>query len=197
MAHAASRALPLCLLALVASCGRPERPSTPPSAVRQRAPAGPVQAAPISPSAYVAAASSIDLFVIGSSELVLQRSGNSRVREFATMMVESHKGTSAQLSLAGRRLNLLPSATLSPEHRAMLNELQQAANFEATYQRQQRAVHAEALTLHTGYAARGTSSHASPRRGGLRSHSRTASSPAQLPLGATSESLGGHRLRDW
>lgn len=73
------------------------------------------------------------------------------------MMIQAHKGTSAQLSLEGRRLNLLPSATPLPKHQAMLNALQQAQDFDSTYRQQQRAIHAEALALHSNYAARGTS----------------------------------------
>jgi putative membrane protein len=73
------------------------------------------------------------------------------------MMISAHKGTSSQLSLAGRRLNLLPSATLSPRYQAMLDSLQAAANFDAVYRQQQTAVHREAVALHSAYAARGTS----------------------------------------
>jgi putative membrane protein len=105
----------------------------------------------------VANASSIDLFIIGSSELALQRSSNPRVHEVAQMMIAAHKGTSAQLSLEGRRLNLLPSASLSARHQAMLNALEQAPNFDAVYRSQQMAVHQEGLALHRQYAARGTS----------------------------------------
>jgi len=123
-----------------------------PTATSPRAPS-----AAVATATYVANASSIDLFIIGSSELALQRSSAARVREFATMMVSAHKGTSAQLSFAGRRLNLLPSATLQPRHQAMLNELQQSANLDAVYRRHQVAVHDEALHLHSTYAARGTS----------------------------------------
>jgi putative membrane protein len=111
----------------------------------------------ISPASYVANASSIDLFIIGSSELALQRSSSARVREVAEMMIAAHKGTSAQLSLEGRRLNLLPSATLSARHQAMLNALQQAPDFDALYRRQQINVHQEGLALHQRYAASGTS----------------------------------------
>lgn len=144
-------------LLLMAGCGRQQAPpgAIPPSHVARppRAPSGSV----VSPASYVANASSIDLFIIGSSELALQRSSSSRVREVAQMMIAAHKGTSAQLSLEGRRLNLLPSATLSARHQAMLNELQQTADFDALYRRQQMTVHQEGLALHQRYAASGTS----------------------------------------
>ena len=73
------------------------------------------------------------------------------------MMIQAHRGTSAQLSLAGRRLNLLPSATLDARRQALIDRLQAAPNFDALYKQQQLAVHQDALTLHRNYAARGTS----------------------------------------
>jgi putative membrane protein len=72
-------------------------------------------------------------------------------------MIADHKGTSAQLSLAGRRLNLLPSASLLPRHQAMIDELSASGDFDAIYHRQQIAVHQAALKLHSDFAARGES----------------------------------------
>jgi putative membrane protein len=105
----------------------------------------------------MAAASSIDLFELRSAELALTRAQNPRHRDFARMMITAHTGTSAQLSMAGRRLNLLPSATLLPVHQAMIDELSTTASFDATYRRQQVAVHQAALKLHGDFAARGES----------------------------------------
>lgn len=146
----------LSLAVLVYGCARDERPAPRRPTVERRAPPR-APAVPVSAATYVATGGSIDLFIIGSSELALQRSNNQRVRDFARMMIEAHKGTSSQLSFAGRRLNLLPSATPNPTHQAMLNELQQAQDFDSTYVRQQRAIHREASVLHSAYAAAGTS----------------------------------------
>jgi putative membrane protein len=144
-------------LLAIAACAREERrPAAPRAPYPAPARVAPQAAAP-SNAAYLARAASIDLFEIRSSELALQRSTSRSVREFAAMMIGAHKGTSAQLSFAGRRLNLLPSATLEPKHQAMLDQLQSAVNFDAVYREQQRAVHEEALALHRSYAARGTS----------------------------------------
>jgi putative membrane protein len=146
-----------CLVSACASGGPSDQQR--PSAQRQ-APYGqrqlPGQRA-ASAATYVATASSIDLFEIRSSELAMQRSSNQRVREFATMMIAAHKGTASQLSLAGRRLNLLPSARLNARHEALLQALSGTSEFDATYRRQQAAVHQEALALHSAYAARGAS----------------------------------------
>ena len=143
----------LCALA-VAGCASSEAP-------RERARGGyarpPIVIRPLFPADYMAAASSIDLFEIRSSELALTRAQNPFHRSFARTMITDHKGTSAQLSLAGRRLNLLPSATLLPAHQAMFDELSASSDFDATFSRQQIAVHQAALKLHSDFAARGES----------------------------------------
>jgi len=112
---------------------------------------------PVSPATYVAQAASIDLFVIRSSELALSRSSNSGVRDAATRLIAAHRGTAAQLSFAGRRLNLLPGATLLPQHQVLIDELSSSSDFDRSWVRIQRSVHGEALALHSDYARRGTS----------------------------------------
>ena len=111
----------------------------------------------ISPATYVAQAASIDLFVIRSSELALVRARNAAVRTFASRMIEAHHGTAAQLSFAGRRLDLLPPATLLPHHQAKYDELDSSGDFDRAYVRLQRAIHGTSLSLHADYAERGTS----------------------------------------
>lgn len=147
-------------LILLAGCGSKEEhvasaslPSLPPS----EAPDLVVPGAALPTATYVASASSIELFEIQSAELALQRARTKRVREFAAMVIESHRGASMQLSLAGRRLNLLPSATLSPTHQAMIDELRSTPDFDSVYRRQQVAVHRDALAVHRNYAALGAS----------------------------------------
>jgi putative membrane protein len=108
-------------------------------------------------AAYVETSGSIDLFVIRSSELALERSSSRRVHDFAAIEIEAPKGTAAQLSCAGRRLNLLPTATLRAHEQQLLNELARAPNFDATYVRQQRLVHQQALALDKDYSASGQS----------------------------------------
>jgi putative membrane protein len=153
------RVAPLILAAIAAAtlagCATSEAP-------RERVRAGardrvPVVVRPLFAADYMAMASSIDLYEIRSSELALTRAQNPRHRDFARAMIAAHKGTSAQLSFAGRRLNLLPSATLLPAHQAMLDELSASGDFDAAYHRQQIAVHQAALKLHSDFAARGES----------------------------------------
>lgn len=135
--------------------------ATRPAPAPQRPPSRPhpVQPAPgtVSPATYVAQAASIDLFVIRSSELALVRSPSASVRTFASRMIEAHQGTSAQLSFAGRRLDLLPPAAMLPEQQAMYDELDGSGDFDRTYLRLQRAVHGAALSLHSNFARLGAS----------------------------------------
>jgi len=146
----------LCLA--LAGCAH-EEPRLAPPATSQRTPPSPRAARPqpATAAAYVALAGSIDLFVIRSSELALQRSSSSRMRDFATQEIAAHRGLGSQLSFAGRRLNLLPSATLQPEHQELLDRLETAPNFDAAYRQEQLQVHRQALTLHSNYAASGRS----------------------------------------
>jgi putative membrane protein len=148
---------PFTIVLSLAACGGGQRPpATAPGYVPPAAwpPSG---RGAVSATDFVARNGSIDLFVIRSSELALQRSASPRVRDFATTMIEGHKGTSAQLSLAGRRLNLLPSATMMAREQAMLDALQTSGRFDADYVHDQRLVHQEAIALDSGYAANGAS----------------------------------------
>lgn len=131
--------------------------SNAPQPARQYPAAPPAAQLPANAATYVAQAASIDLFVIRSSELANLRSVTPAIRDFADRMIADHRGLSAQLSLAGRRLDLLPSATLLPQHQAMLDELAASSNFEASYLRLQRQVHGQGLRLHRDYSERGGS----------------------------------------
>ena len=111
----------------------------------------------ISAADYVTNASALDLYVIKASELALQRSTTLKVREVATRLISAHQGSSAQLSMGGRRLNLLPSAQLLPRHRQLLEQLYSSTAFDRDFAEQMRAVHQDATLLHSSYAAAGTS----------------------------------------
>ena len=139
----------------VAGCAREREPvpPAPPREVPRRPPPAPAPSA----ADYVSRAGSIDLFVIRSSELALARSQDLPLREFARQMIRAHTGTSGQLSFAGRRLNLLPSVTLRPEHEAMMQQLVESPDFDRLYWRQQVSVHEQSIDLHARYSARGRS----------------------------------------
>ena len=140
-------------VAAVAGCSTGEAPRPP--AVQPKRP--PVVIRPLFAADYMAAASSIDLYEIRAAEMATTRAADPKHREYARTMIADHQGTSGQLSMAGRRLNLLPRATLLPAHQAMIDELAASADFDAAYHRQQMAVHKAALKLHSDFAARGES----------------------------------------
>ena len=141
-------------LAVLALAGCATRPAAPP----QPRPGPPAPSQPAVRSAtYVAQAASIDLFVVRSSELAQQRSASPRIRNVAQQLVADHTGLASQLSFAGRRLDLLPGASMLPQHQAMLDELSASGDFDRAFVRLQRSVHGTALSLHSAYAARGDS----------------------------------------
>ena len=142
----------LCAVIVLAGCERRQRPAPP----RPAPPPETVQPA-ISTAAYFATAASIDLLSIRASEHAMRHSADARTRQIAQMLLQDHRGTSSQLSMAGRRLNMLPSATLLPRHQALLTQLQASADMDSLYRRQMLAVHEEAVRLQDAYAERGDS----------------------------------------
>ena len=139
---------------LVTVCGGRSAPTGQPRPVTPAIIASPVR---ISAAAYVATASSIDMFEMQSAELALQRASDPANRAFAQRVLSAHQGTSAQLSYAGRRLNLLPSASLNAEHQALLSALIASGDFDTTYRAQQRMVVEEGVRLHGDFARAGSS----------------------------------------
>jgi predicted outer membrane protein len=95
--------------------------------------------------------------VIKASELALHRSQALRVREVAERLIAAHRGSSAQLSLNGRRLNLLPSATVGPRLQAFLEQLNSSVSFDRDYAAQMKRAEQEAVAIHRSYEARGAS----------------------------------------
>ncbi len=115
-------------------------------------------AMPLDARGYTAMAASSDMYEIESSRLALQRSQNAQVRQFAQMMIQHHSNTTEQLMAAARAAGVMPPMQMMPMHARMLQELQAAGTgmrFDATYGRQQRMAHEQALALHGNYAARG------------------------------------------
>ena len=149
----------------LASCGEGSRVQS--ASITPAVIASPVM---ISAAAYIAAASSIDLFEMRSAQLALQRAQDPANRAYAQQVLSAHQGTSAQLSFAGRRLNLLPSGSLTAEHQALLNALEATGDFDNTFRAQQGIVVAEGLKLHSGYA-------------------RSGDSPTLRPIAANSENV--------
>lgn len=139
---------------LLSSCARREAPPVPPPPAPLPRPA---DVSPMAPAEYVAHASSIDLFVMEAARLATSRSPNTRLLAVAATLSADHGGTSAQLSFAGRRLNLLPSARMSSRHRALFDELSAAADFDTQWKRLMLRVHDEGIEVHGAFARGGSS----------------------------------------
>ncbi len=150
------RLIALAATLAVAGCasGGEQAPGRP---AARPAPRPPVVIRPLFPADYVATAASVDLFVIRSAELATSRAADPRLRTYARTLIDDHRGTSAQLSFGGRRLNLVPSAVLRPEHQAMLDALAASGTFDMLYRRQLTSLHEQAVTLHAAFAQRGES----------------------------------------
>jgi putative membrane protein len=129
-----------------------------PGPVEPAHPSRPVPVAEaLSPERYMAVVSSSALLSLRSAELAQQRARNPALRAFAAKSIIDQGGIAAQLSFAGRRINLLPGATLSPAHQELYDELVATADVDATYRRQQKTVLANAYAIHRSFARRGTS----------------------------------------
>ena len=146
------------LLAL-AACGGGAQRVAPPSRVSVgiQPLSAEASAALASPQRFVALAGSQSLYSVRASEMAVSRVSSSKLRAVADDIAHQQLAIGAQLSFAGRRLDLLPSAEIDARHQAMLDELRGASDFDATYKRQQSAVLTEAWALHRAYAIQGSS----------------------------------------
>ncbi len=128
-----------------------------------RAPATPAAvavtplAAALAPAVYMQVAASSALFAIRASELAASRSSNPRLRSVARTIAQDQRGIGSQLNYAGRRLDLLPSATLTSAQAADLNRLNSSSNVDALYRQLMAPVLSQALQAHSAFAVRGSS----------------------------------------
>ena len=143
------------LVLLLAGCGSSPSPEPYRPAQRSRPPV--VRSISISPAQYVSTASSASLFVIKASQLIADRQGDSGLGNFARQFVADQEGVGAQLSFAGRRLNLLPAAALNPTHQAMLDALSASPDPARTYVTQLTTLLRQTATFHRQYERYGTS----------------------------------------
>ncbi|QIK95156.1 DUF4142 domain-containing protein [Sphingomonas sp. HDW15A] len=111
----------------------------------------------LAPALYMQVASSSSLFAIRASELAAQRAASGTTRAAAEAIIRDQTGVASQLSFAGRRLELLPSAALSPEQSAELDRLRESADFDSDYRRAVGGTLARALDAHQSFARSGSS----------------------------------------
>lgn len=148
-----ARVLLLLPTALLAGCGGGPRPAPRPSAPFVL----PSAAAAMSPAVYMQLASTASLFAVRASELAAERASSGAVRSAAAAIVRDQAGVAAQLSFAGRRLELLPGATLTPAQSAAIERLRTSADFDSDFRRAVAAALAEALDAHQAFARSGSS----------------------------------------
>jgi putative membrane protein len=137
---------------LLASCGGP-RPAPPPRPITIL----PSTAAALTPAVYMQLAASSSLFAIRASELASQQARDGALRDAARSVIRDQGGVASQLSFAGRRLDLLPSAELDPAQAADLDRLRTSSDFDREYRQLVGNALARALEAHETFARAGSS----------------------------------------
>lgn len=123
----------------------------------------PVQAAdkPLQPKDYVSEASRGDAFEIKISEMALRTSESAAVKDFATKMIDAHKGSTEKLKAAAAEAGVADSVTdtLGVKQTAAVGKLEVLTGgaFDREFASIQVKAHEEALKLHSGYAKNGQS----------------------------------------
>ena len=122
--------------------------------------AAPAFAQAMSPTEYVKTAGASDLYEITSSKTVLESTTDPKVRQFATMMIQHHTKSTADVKAAAMRAKLRPPPPmLMPAQNELIAQLR-AENGPArdqAYIAQQKASHNQALFVQQAYAKEGTS----------------------------------------
>lgn len=138
---------------LLAGCASRQAPPPAAPAVVRTLPA----VAALAPAIYMQIAASSALFAVRASELAAERSTDPRLRDVARTIAQDQRGIGSQLNFAGRRLDLLPSASMTPEQAAELERLRAAGQVDQLYRQMMTPVLASALQAHSAFAARGAS----------------------------------------
>ena len=148
------RAVAIAAALTAASCATepPRRPAPPAPVILTPAPE-PVMSA----RAYVSASASFDLFVIRAAQIAAVRARDPGVRAQARAELADHRGLSAQLSFAGRRLDLLPPAAMGMGDARDFALLEASTDFDAAYKKQLIAKHYHQLRISRDVAARSSS----------------------------------------
>jgi putative membrane protein len=138
--------------AIIAGCA-PKRAPPPPPLARPI----PAPAVALDPESYMAFTASSALFGVQASRMAEARGSTGKIKSFASKVVMDQTGIGAQLSFAGRYIDLLPSSRPLPEHQAMLDRLATASDFDGTYKAQLARVLREAAAAHRAFEASGDS----------------------------------------
>lgn len=111
----------------------------------------------LAPAIYMQIAASSALFAVRASELAAERSTDPRLRNVARSIAQDQRGIGSQLNFAGRRLDLLPSASMTPEQAADLDRLRSSPQVDGLYRQLMDPALTQAYQAHAAFAARGSS----------------------------------------
>jgi len=109
---------------------------------------------------YLAMAGASDMFEIESSKAVNETTKSAGIKSFAQMMISGHTDSTAKVKAAAKEAGMtVAPPKLSSAQQAMLDQIKAApaASRNGLYLRHQATAHAEALSLHQGYASSGDS----------------------------------------
>ena len=141
----------LAAIIALAGCGQKQIPASRPLTVL------PSAVAALSPALYMQLAGNTALFAVRASELALARASDGGLRADARAIAQDQGGVGAQLSYAGRRLDLLPRADLPEPMEADLARLAQSGDFDRDYRHLVGQALARALEAHETFARGGSS----------------------------------------
>lgn len=145
------------VVALLAGCATRQPPPKPTPVVVPPPPVAAAESPPASPAAYVARAASYDQLMIRAAAVLAIRSADMRLNRLAGRLRDEHSGLAAQLSMAGRRLDLLPRPGLLPLHQRWFDEFAAAPDAGLAYVRLARRVHQNSYLMHERFARVGAS----------------------------------------
>jgi putative membrane protein len=102
-------------------------------------------------------AGDISLYAVRASEIAIERSADERTRVLAQGVLVDQRGVASQLSMAGRRVNLLPDASLTPLLEEELEALRRSGDVDRDYRRLVANALSGVLEAHETFARAGTS----------------------------------------
>ena len=120
--------------------------------------AAPAFAQVMRPAEYVKTAGASDLYERQSSQLVLESTTDPKVKAFATMMIDNHGKSTAEVKAAAAKSGVAAAPpTLTPTQVELIAELQalKGAERDARYIAEQKAAHGQALSVQKAYAMEG------------------------------------------
>lgn len=111
----------------------------------------------LSAASYMQLVASSALFAVRASALAQERSQDVRIRTLAETIAREQGGIGSQLSYAGRRLDLLPSAALTADDQSKLDALAASNDFDLSWLRLQESTMARCSAAHHDFARAGSS----------------------------------------